>query len=152
MSDLAKRVQRLEDLEAIRTLVNRYAHLVWQDKPLEAVDLFAISGVVDMGPDGGRIKGRENLRAIYQKKVDEMVLHPFVHNHVIELNSELDGNSLAKTAIGVAYIDLRCVRDGQSLMGSGYYNDKYVREDGEWKFQERILKMEYLVPPTEGWQ
>ena len=148
MSDLQARIQRLEDLEAIRNLVNCYAHLVWQSKPLEAVDLFAVDGVVDMGPDGGRIQGRENLRAIYKEKVDDMVLHPFVHNHVIEL----DGNPVAKTATGVAYIDLRCVRDGQSLMGSGCYHDRYVREEGEWKFQERILKMEYLVPPGSDWK
>lgn len=144
MSDLEARIERLEDLEAIRNLVNRYAHLVWQNKPLEAVDLFTFDGVVDMGPDGGRIEGHENLRVIYKEKVDVMILHPFVHNHLIDLNGD--------TATGVAYIDLRCVRDGQSLMGSGCYHDKYVREEGRWKFQERVLKMEYLVAPGSDWK
>ena len=144
MSDLEQRIRALEDRESIRDLANTYAHLVWQNKPLDAVDLFAIDGVVDMGPDGGVVRGRENLRAIYTEKVSEMLLHPFVHNHLIELNGDI--------ATGIAYVDLRCVREGQSLMGSGFYNDKYIREEGEWKFQERVLTMCYLVPPGDGWE
>jgi hypothetical protein len=144
MSDLEQKIQRLEDLDAIRTLVHRYAHLVWSNKPLDAVDLFAVDGVVDMGPDGGLIEGKESLREIYKDKVNTMLLHPFIHNHIIDLNGD--------EASGIAYLDLRCVRDGESLMGSGYYEDRYVREAGEWKFKVRKLTMCYLVPPTAGWE
>ncbi len=144
MSDLEKAVQRLTDLEAIRDLARRYAHLVWQNKPLEAVDLFAEDGIVDMGKDGGIIEGRENLRVIYSQKVGDMMLHPFVHNHLIELNGD--------QATGIAYLDLRCTRDDQTLMGSGYYEDQYVREAGQWKFKCRKLNMCYLVSPGEEWK
>ncbi len=147
MGDIETRIQRLEDLEAIRTLVNRYAHLIWQNQPLETVELFAEEGSVDMGADGGVIQGRKNLQAIYKEKTQQMLLHPFVHNHLIELDK-----SNQNLASGTAYIDLRCVRNGQSLMGSGYYQDKYIREQGEWKFQQRVLTMNYLVPPTAGWE
>jgi hypothetical protein len=146
MSDLEQKIQRLEDLEQIRDLPRRYAHLAWQGKPLETVDLFSTDGSVDLGPDdGGLIQGRENLRAIYSEKVgtEEMMLHPFVHNHVIDLNGD--------EATGTAYIDLRCVKEGESLMGSGYYEDHYVRENGRWKFKARKLTMCYLVPPCQGW-
>ena len=146
MSELEKRIKRLEDLEAIRDLPRRYAHLVWQGKALETVELFSIDGAVDLGPnDGGRIVGRENLRAIYSEKVgtDEMMLHPFVHNHIIDLQGD--------TASGTAYLDLRCTKEGESLMGSGFYEDQYLREEGRWKFKERKLTMCYLVPPTKGW-
>jgi hypothetical protein len=37
-------------------------------------------------------------------------------------------------------------------MGSGHYEDRYVREDGSWKFFYRKLNMHYLVAPGEGWQ
>ncbi len=137
-------IQRLADLEAIRDLARRYAHFVWQEQPLDAVELFAADGVMDMGEDG-TIEGRDNLRAVYSDKVGgEMMLHPFVHNHVIDL----DGDE----ASGTCYLDLRCTREGESLMGSGYYDDHYVREKGEWKFKSRKLTMCYLVPPTEGWK
>jgi hypothetical protein len=36
-------------------------------------------------------------------------------------------------------------------MGSGYYDDVYVREEGAWRFQSRKLTICYLVPPTAGW-
>ena len=146
MANLEEKIQRLEDLEAIRDLARRYAHLVWQGKSLEAADLFSIDGTVDLGPDdGGVIRGREKLRAIYSEKVgtDEMMLHPFVHNHIIDLNGD--------EATGIAYIDLRCIKEGDSLMGSGYYQDQYIREEGRWKFKVRKLTMCYLVPPGQGW-
>ena len=41
--------------------------------------------------------------------------------------------------------------EGRSLIGSGYYDDRYVRVDGEWKFRSRKLTLCYLVPLTEGW-
>ena len=147
MSELEKRIQRLEDLDAIRDLPRRYAHLVWQGKALETVELFSIDGAVDLGPnDGGRIEGRENLRAIYSEKVgtDQMMLQPFVHNHIIDLQDD--------TATGTAYLDLRCTKDGESLMGSGFYEDSYIREEGRWKFKERRLTMCYLVSPGEQWK
>jgi len=144
MSDHERQIQNLLDLEAIRNLARCYAHLVWQNKPMEMVELFAEDGIADMGPDGGLIEGRAALRAYYQEKVDNMILHPFVHNHIIDLDGD--------TASGIVYVDLRCVRDGESLMGSGYYEDEYVRENGEWKFQSRVMNLCYLVPPGAGWE
>jgi len=144
MSDLNARLQALLDREEIRDLVCRYAHLVWQNRPLDTVGLFAEDGVMDMGADGGRIEGRAALGAVYSRQVGEMILHPFVHNHVIELDGE--------RASGFAYLDLRCVREGQSLIGSGHYLDRYVRERGRWRFSYRSLIMHYLVPPGSPWQ
>ena len=74
---------------------------------------------------------------------DQADLQPFVHNHVIEL----DGDK----ARGTAYIDLRSVRDGRSMLGSGYYRDRYVRLGDDWKFQSRSLVLRFFVPHLDGW-
>lgn len=149
MDDLPGVVRRLADMEAIRDLVRRYAHHIWQGQALEAVELFAADGVMDMGPDG-IIRGRQNLRAIYTEKVGgDMLLHPFVHNHVIDYCADDTGD--VREATGTCYLDLRCVRDGQSLMGSGFYNDVYVREQSVWRFKSRKLTMCYLARPADGW-
>lgn len=143
MDNTASTVQRLADLEEIRDLARRYAHHVWQKQPLETVALFAHDGVMDLGPDG-RIEGIEQLRAVYGEKVGgDILLQPYVHNHVITL----EGNR----ASGVCYLDLRCRRNGESLIGSGFYEDRYVREKGVWKFASRRLELCYLVPAGTEW-
>ncbi len=40
---------------------------------------------------------------------------------------------------------------GKSMIGSGHYDDAYVRVDGQWKFSSRKLRMRFLVPIDEGW-
>jgi hypothetical protein len=142
-------IQYLADMEAIRDLARRYAHYVWQGQALDAAGLFTVDGVMDMGPDG-IIQGQQNLRAIYSEKVGgSMLLHPFVHNHVIDY-CVADAGDLNQVT-GTCYLDLRCVRDGQSLMGSGFYHDVYLREEGVWKFKSRKLTMCYLTKPEDGW-
>lgn len=144
MDDVTALVHRLANLEAIRDLARRYAHHVWQRQPLAAVALFARDGVMDLGADG-RIEGIAQLRAVYGEKVSgDILLQPYVHNHVITLHD--DG-----TASGTCYLDLRCRRDGQSLIGAGFYEDRYAREDGEWKFASRRLELCYLVPAGAQW-
>ena len=50
-------VRELADLEAIRALVHRYAHCVWQKDAAAAVDLFAEDGEMETG-DRPAIRGR----------------------------------------------------------------------------------------------
>jgi len=135
-------LQRLADLEAIRDLARRYAHCVWQQDVSAAVELFAEDAEMHTG-ERDPIVGKENLRAVYEEMLGGKMLHPFVHNHIVELSGD--------TAIGICYLDLRAVIEGQSFMGSGYYEDRYVRVDSVWKFKSRKLNMAYLVPPGTGW-
>ncbi len=134
--------RELADRETIRDLACRYAHHVWQKDVPAAVDLFTEDGEMDTG-DAPVIKGREALLESYQRMLGDAQFHPFVHNHVVELHGE--------TATGTCYLDLRATMDGRSMIGSGYYEDRYVRVDGEWKFRSRKLTLCYLVPLTEGW-
>ena len=50
-------VRDLADLEAIRALVHRYAHCVWQEDAAAAVDLFTEDGEMDTR-DRPMIRGR----------------------------------------------------------------------------------------------
>jgi hypothetical protein len=74
----------------------------------------------------------------------DAMFHPFVHNHVIELDGD--------RASGVCYLDLRAITEGRSVMGSGFYRDRYARVEGDWKFESRELTMCYLVPPGDEWK
>jgi ketosteroid isomerase-like protein len=135
-------VRGLADREAIRDLASRYAHSVWRKDVHGAVRLFADDGEMDTG-DRPVIKGRTALLEEYQRMIGGPQFHPFVHNHFIELHGD--------TATGVCYLDLRATVEGTSMIGSGYYDDRYIRVGGEWKFQSRKLTMCYFVPLREGW-
>ncbi|MEE2677042.1 MAG: nuclear transport factor 2 family protein [Myxococcota bacterium] len=135
-------VRDLADREAIRDLARRYAHHVWRQEGAEAADLFLEEGEMDTG-NAPVLRGRAAIREAYRGMVGETQFHPFVHNHIVEL----DGDE----ATGTCYLDLRATMEGRSMIGSGYYDDRYARVDGVWKFRSRRLTMCYLVPITEGW-
>ena len=135
-------LRELTDREAIRDLARRYAHYVWQKQIAAAVDLFTEDGEMDTG-ESPPLRGRAALLEAYQRMLGNARFQPFVHNHVIDLAGD--------EASGICYLDLRAVQEGRSMIGSGYYEDRYRRVAGEWKFQSRKLQMDWLVPLDEGW-
>lgn len=135
-------LRALLDREAIRDVVSRYAHCVWRKDVDGAVSLFAEDGEIDTG-DRPAIRGRAALLEAYGHMITGPQFHPFVHNHLIELHGD--------TATGICYLDLRATVEGTSMIGSGYYDDHYVRIGGAWKFQSRRLTLCYFVPLREGW-
>lgn len=140
--ELEGKMRALLDLEAIRNLARRYAHCVWQKDLAGAAALFTEDGEMDTG-DRPALKGRRAIQESYEQLMGEAVFHPFVHNHLIELDGD--------RASGICYLDLRASIGGESMIGSGVYHDRYARENGEWKFRSRKLTMCYLVPIREGW-
>ena len=134
-------VRALADKEAIRDLARRYADCIWRRDIRGAVGLFAEDGVMDPGT-GAPIAGRAALLEAYEGMLTGD-LQPFVHNHVIELGGD--------RASGRCYLDLRATREWVSMMGSGYYDDVYVRTAEGWKFQSRRLNMRFFAPLLEGW-
>lgn len=135
-------LRELQDLEAIRDLARRYAHCVWQKDVPGAIELFAPDGEMDLG-DRPPIRGREALLAEYARAIGDADFRPFVHNHVIELDGD--------RASGTCYLDLRATVAGRSMIGSGYYDDRYLRTDAGWRFQARRLTLVHFVPLQEGW-
>lgn len=137
------RIRRLEDLEEIRDLARRYAHHVWQEDVEAAIELFTEDGIFATG-DREPIRGRAALLESFREMVIGSQLQPFVHNHVIDLEGE-------NRARGWCYLDLRATMGGQSVIGSGCYDDAYVRTRAGWRFSARTLRLRFLVPITEGW-
>ncbi len=140
--DIQSLVRDLADREAIRDLVLRYAHYVWEKDVAAIVGLFTDDGEMDTG-DSPTIKGKEALLEAYQRTLAGGEFQPFVHNHVIDLRGD--------AATGTCYLDLRASVDGRSMIGSGQYRDRYDRVGDQWKFSSRRLTMSYFVPLSQGW-
>jgi len=135
-------LQEIADREAIRDLACRYAHHVWQKQGAAAAELFTEDGEMDTG-EPPVLRGRAALLEAYERMLGDGQFQPFVSNHVISLAGD--------EASGTCYLDLRSTSDGRSMIGSGYYHDRYQRVDGEWKFRSRRLHLSWLVPLDEGW-
>jgi ketosteroid isomerase-like protein len=125
-------LQEVIDREEIRTLPVRYCHCVWQKDLDGYVNLFTEDGA--FLPDSGlpQARGHVELRKIVGEGLDTLKPRPFIHNHVVELL----GPDRAK---GTCYVEVRMLRDGRKWLVTGWYNDEYVKVNGEWKFKSRKI-------------
>jgi len=129
-------VQELADREAIRALPQRYCDGVWRGDAAAVVDLFADDGSFAV-TGGGRdrsVRGRSELLKTYGADLTAIKPRPYIHNHVIEFKG--DGR-----ASGRCYVEVRNAADNMNLLGTGYYNDEYVKIGDEWKFQSRSINL-----------
>ena len=137
--------QELADREAIRDLARRYAHYVWQkeDRPRRWTSSARTARWIPAKPPP--LRGRAALLEAYQRMLgDAAPSSPSSHNHV---DRPWPGTKPAGSATSTSARST----EGRSMIGSGYYEDRYRRVDGEWKFQSRRLHMSWLVPLDQGW-
>jgi ketosteroid isomerase-like protein len=141
-SELEAVVNELADAESIRDLARKYAHHVWRNEAASVVELFCEDGEMNTSLEQP-VRGKAALLELFERLIGEGDFQPFVHNHVIDIRGD--------EASGTCYVDLRATVDGKSMIGSGYYEDTYVREEGLWKIQTRGLTLRFFVPLEQGW-
>jgi hypothetical protein len=49
-------------------------------------------------------------------------------------------------ATGRCYVELRDASDNLKWLGTGYYNDEYVKVGDTWKFKSRRAQMVHMEP------
>ena len=94
---------------------------VWRDDVEGIVNLFADDGVFTVIGSNREItnRGRAELLKTYKAGV-ELSPRPYIHNHVIELTGP-------SRATGRCYVELRDASDNLNWLGTGYYDDEYVK-------------------------
>ena len=145
---LEKRMQVLEDIEAIKNLTAKYA-AVCDDKynPPKAVKLFTQDAVWDGGKDFGVHKGRAAIKKFFEGVAKNIVfaVHYFLQP-VIKVNKD------GKTATGKWYLWQACTLKGLGAVWiSGLEYDKYRKVKGEWLMSEMRLKLFIMSPYEKGW-
>jgi hypothetical protein len=138
LTDLASRLRRLEDIEAIRNLFLEYGRLADTKDWFGYSELFVESGTFDSPHSVGTVTGsteiRERLGSAYGDDPADAV-HLF---HNIEVH--VDGDRATATSI---WTFMRPGENGyppQVLM-SGNYEDVLVRTDRGWKFEIRKCRL-----------
>src|SRR4051812_11817603 len=136
MSALATRVERLESVNEIKTLVARYAELI---------DRRDIDGLVQLYVEDvpvGRKVGRDALAASFRRVLGPS--SPFrVTVHFVGADSvDLDPSDPDR-ATGVAYCRSEHEVGDQWVVVLFQYTDTYARRDGRWLVQDRVMRAFY---------
>jgi len=135
-------LRELADREAIRDLAVRYMDCLWREDVDGLVSLFTADGTFTAKDAEDEVvsNGRDELKKMCQRAFSQVHPRHFIHTHVLELRD-------VNKATGRCYVELRSATDGMAWLGSGYYEDEYVKAGEEWKFaSRRFVEMEKAIP------
>jgi len=151
LEELEKRVEVLEDIEAIKRLKFRYARVC--DSRFDPdfttdrfVELFAEDAVWDAGEAFGRYQGKEEIGKLIEGIGDVMTfgVHYFALPYI-----EVEGN---RACAQWYTLSMQTKKDGQDVVLSGVEHDKYEKVNGQWLISEMKFEQFFFSPLKEGWQ
>jgi len=125
----------LADREAIRELPLKYCDCVWRNDMTGIVDLFAADGefITKGRKREHRASGRDALLKLYGGLTSgDITPRPYIHNHVVDLKG-------GGRATGRCYVELRNLKKNMEWVGTGFYEDEYVKVGDGWKFKSRTF-------------
>ncbi len=131
LPELVRRLQIVEDIEAIKKLKALYCYLCDQNYNAERItECFVEDGIWD-GGSFGVFKGRAEIHEFFAHKAPKILL--FAMHMVINPVIEVDGDQ----ATGRWYIfePVTFAEGKQAGWLAGYYHDDYVKSDGQWKYK-----------------
>lgn len=127
---LEARLQRLEDIEAIRQLKSRYLFCCDRKDPQGVRDCFAPGEVIIDFGRVGVFNNRDQLVEVFTKL--GCVEHVIDMHHGVNPQIEWIDQSRACGTWGLHYVMIN-TRDKQLVELGSYYYDEYVKLDGQWK-------------------
>jgi len=147
MEALAKRIQRLEDIESIKDLKALYAEIC-DDKynPKRMADLFTEDAVWDGGKHFGVYHGRNAIVEYFAGISDKIV---FARHYFVQPRLNVDGSNVAT---GRWYMWMVATFAGnKAVFFAGIEDEVYQKVNGRWHFKELKLHSDFITPYEEGW-
>ena len=143
---LAARLQRLEDIDAIRRLFQDYRLNLDSKNFRGYADLFAQDGEFIAGPDGSfRAKGREAIFELVDGMRGSLLTDETGDDLHVAVNDRIDLDGDRATATSTWVYIVRGDGDVPDVSKVGRYNDELTREDGHWKFLRRVAPCDIPV-------
>ena len=150
--DLLRRIEIMEDMEAIKKLKSMYCYLADAGiagdgaKMDELVSNFTEDAWVDFSEFGVH-EGKKAIEAFYKEVVVQTLSYSahMVSNPVIEV----DGNQ----ARGDWYVFVPCTLRATDTPAwlQAKYEEEYRKIDGRWYWKSMTARFDYISPFDEGW-
>ena len=132
LSDLEKRIQVLEDVEAIKKLKARYWHSVDSQRWDDLAECYTGDAVFE-SPHLGRMEGRDFIVKVLKRAMRNVKTAHQGHSPEIEILSNV-------SARGRWALNDRVEIEGRPLFqGYGHYEDEYSKENGVWRIKNSRL-------------
>jgi uncharacterized protein (TIGR02246 family) len=124
---------------AIRQLHARYVDALWRKDPESFAALFATDAEWKIA--GMHMRGRQQIReefAKFMRHIDRTFM--IIGTPIIDI---VDGVVTSRTHV----TENNRFADGRTASTVGIYYERFVEEDGRWKFKWRHWNLYYIGPP-----
>jgi uncharacterized protein (TIGR02246 family) len=143
---LERRLQALEDAEAIRNLKARYAALCDAQYDADGIAALFTEDALWESPGLGRFEGREAIRAFFRgaSSIFSFAIHYSLNGHI-----EVEGD----TARARWYLFMPCTlaAGNRAMWRAGIDNEAYARVGGVWMFCRKRSEPLMSVPFETSW-
>jgi ketosteroid isomerase-like protein len=139
LQELRHRIQVLEDKEAIRKLKATYWLSLDRKQYEDFANCFAEDATI-AAPSGGKVVGRKEILKTLPAMMDALITVHHGHHYDIELTS-----ATTARATWAMYDNLQALGSHASREGFGWYDEEYVKVDGEWKIKFTTLSRAFVV-------
>jgi ketosteroid isomerase-like protein len=144
---IERRLQVLEDGEAIRNLKARYAALCDNQYDADGIASLFTEDAVWESPALGRFEGREAIRNFFRgaSSIFSFAIHYSLYGHI-----EIEGDQ----ARARWYLFMPCTlaAGNQAVWRAGIdHGETYARVDGTWMFSHKRSEPLMSVPFETGW-
>jgi len=136
-TSLEARLQRLEDLEEIRSLILDHGRFLDTGKVDDFIELFAENGAEWEG-SFGVFKGRAAIKeAVARYAANPDLMSPSNCHFLSSIEIDVNGDR----AVGWSRwaVVTQSSEGHAKLLSIGVYDDTFVREKGRWKFDRRVV-------------
>jgi ketosteroid isomerase-like protein len=141
---LEERVRVLEDRAELRELVTRYG-LAVDDRDIETLaSLFTLDARFRSRDGVMNAVGREAVVQQFRGRFGALgPTNHVAHEQICSCGAERD------SASGIVTSHAEVWRNGRGFIAALRYEDSYRREDGRWRFADRLLSFFYYLPIDE---
>jgi ketosteroid isomerase-like protein len=139
-----QRLRRLEDRAQLRELVARYGIAI-DDRDIEVIaDLFTADGRFRSQDGVMDARGRAAVLEQFRGRFAALkATNHIAHDQILTFGEDPD------SADGLVTSHAEVWRNGRALIAALRYRDTYRREEGRWRFADRLLSFLYYLPVDE---